>query len=391
MSLEQVSLERQIEDAMVREAGTIGAANLTADAILHKGRSAQRRQRVRRTLAGVAAVALVVVAALTVTSLPGRDGKVPPGTQTWPFPTSPAQDGPSPASLRISYANGPVIVPWNAPRFTMAVPPQTYIIKGSRVAGGWVVTTVTGYHPAVAWFQPDGGGAPTQLVSTVWAVSDDGHTLVVAGPTEPTITAYRMPSMSTLGETRIPGQGHIIIGGLSVIGDGLLIYHDVNGVMPLQTSMWYPAWVSPIDLMANVVSAGTANGSVLRLYFSGAASCVDFLPISEVSRVDSSGTCTNNMDEITWAALSPDGRQAAIGRGIQPDVLGSTADLHAGLWRPTPITGATHFYRWDSATTFLATDDGALPTVLRCAGPAACANIGLPAGNPRITFLTDPS
>jgi hypothetical protein len=283
-----MSLEQQIETTMVRAADRIGAAGFTADDILHKGRTARVRRRARRTAAGVAAVVLAVVATLTVTNLPSRTRGVtpvgPPTQQVWPFPTSPAQSGPSPQSLGISIANGQRIVPAyvgpaRAP-IHRSLPPNAFIVGGVSVLGGWVIRTQTGFDPTVSWYQRDDGSAPTQLASGIWAYSRDHGYLVVAGTSEPTLTAYSLPTMSKVADTRIPRDDNATNFGLQIVGDSAFATYTLHGATPLRMARWDLTTFIATNLGQNVRSWGTNGGSVLRSADNGNESCVDIVPVS---------------------------------------------------------------------------------------------------------------
>jgi hypothetical protein len=196
--------------------------------------------------------------------------------------------------------------------------------------------------------------------------------------------------MAKLGETRLPGDGRIALPALAIVGDDVLAYHTLNRAQPVRTSLWDLATFSLVDLGTGVASWGTGGGTVLRLVDRGNTSCVDVVPMGDLSDAVPSGTCSTFLDRAA-GALSPDGRQVAITSDGEHYLLVTAADLHAGVWRPTPLTGAKTFIRWDTASTFLAYSDGDPPTVLRCTGPATCEKIGLPAGDPWIAFLPDPS
>jgi hypothetical protein len=392
-----MSLEQQIETTMARAADGIGAAGFTAEEILHKGRSARVRRRARRTAAGVAAVVLAVVATLTVINLPSRTRGVapvgPPTQQVWPFPTSPAQSGPSPQSLGISLANGQRIVPaYRGPArgpIHMSLPPGAFIVGGLSVLGGWVVKTQTGFDPTVSWYQPEDGSAPTKLASNVWAYSRDRGYLVVAGAIEPTLTAYSLPTMSKVADTRIPRDDNATNFGLQIVGDSAYVSYTLHGVTPVRMARWDLTTFIATNLGQNVFSWGTSGDSVLRSADNGDESCVDMVPIPHFADGGSSGVCSTYLDRA-GAVLSPDGRQAVIvSDGGEPLLLVNTEDLHAGVWRPTTVTGVTGFLAWVSPTSFLGYDDGAASPVLLCTGPDTCSPIGLPAGEPWITFLRD--
>jgi hypothetical protein len=241
----------------------------------------------------------------------------------------------------------------------------------------------------VGWFQPDDGAAPTRLANNIWAVSPDGRTLVVAGPTEPTLTAYRLPSLEKLAETRIPRDDTAQIGGVQIVGNGAFAGYTLHGVTPFRTARWDLTTNIATNIATSVASWGTFGDSVLRNVDNGNESCVDLVPIAQFADGATSGVCSTYLDRA-GGGLSPDGRRAIIiGGDTEPDLLVDTADLHAGVWRPTTVTGAKHSIAWDSATSFLASGDGDPATVLRCSGPDTCSPIGLPAGEPRIAFLRD--
>jgi hypothetical protein len=387
-----MSLEQQIEATMVRAADDIGAANFTADEILHKGRSARAHRRARRTVAGVAAVVLAVIATLTVTNLPMRTRVEPAGRptpQSWPFPTSAAQDGPSPASLGITFANGTQIVPAVGPRLTMSLPPQTYILSGERVAGGWVVNTrsATSYQDD-GWFQPADGSAPTRLASTVWAVAHDRNYLIVAGRIEPSLTVYRLPTMSKGSDTSIPVDNISPIAAVQVVGDDAYASYTLRGG-PVNVARWSLKTFMATNSSPTVFSMGIFGDSVLRHADQGNTSCVDLVPIYQFPEGGTSGVCSTYLDRA-GGVLSPDGRRAVItGDVTEPLLLVDTADLHAGVWRPTTITGQTQFIAWVTATSFLAAGDRRATPVVLCTGPDSCAPIGLPAGDPAVVFLRD--
>ena len=281
-------------------------------------------------------------------------------------------------------------MPANAAPIAMSLPPRTYIVSGVRVLGGWVVNAqFAGNFHTDGWFQPDDGAAPTRLANNIWAVSRDGRTLVVAGRTEPTLTAYRLPSMEKLADTRIPRDDTAQIGAVQIVGDGAFATYTLRGATPDRAARWDLTTYAATNLATTMGSWGTAGDSVLRLVDNGNESCVDLVPVAHFTDAGTSGVCSTYLDRA-GGELSPDGRQAVIvGGDAEPDLLVATADLHAGVWRPTTITGAKHFIGWDSATSFLAQGDGSPGPMLRCTGPDTCSPIGLPAGEPRIAFLRD--
>ena len=392
-----MSLEQQISTTMVRAADGIGAAGFTADEILYKGRSARVRRRTRRTAAGVAAVVLAVIATLTATNLPSRTRGVnpigPPTQPAWPVPTTPAQSGPSPQSLGISIANGQRILP--APvgpvrgPIHMSLPPGAFIVSGASVLGGWVVRTQTGFDPSVSWYQPEDGSAPTRLASNIVAYSSDRGLLVVAGNTEPTLTAYSLPTMNKVADTRIPRDDNATNFGLQIVGDSAYAFYTLRGVTPLRMARWDLTTYIATNLGQTVHSGGIAGGSVLRSADNGNESCVDIVPISHFDDGGTSGVCSTYLDRA-GALLSPDGRQAVVvSDGAEPLLLVNTEDLHAGVWRPTTVTGVKEFIGWVSPTWFLGYDDGAASPVVLCTAPDTCSPIGLPAGEPLVAFLHD--
>jgi hypothetical protein len=388
-----MNLEQLIETTMADRAGTVGAAGFTAAEVFHKGRS---RRRARRALAGLAAVALVLALAVAGTVLrPGHTGIAPAGPPAppWPIATSAPQAGPSTASLRISFANGPTIVPWNAEPITLALPPLTQIMSGARVQGGWVVSTSTDFRPAVTWFQPDHGDPVLVADSGSWAASSFGRVLVVGGENaDPTgLTAYRLPDLTVLARTHVDGADLNRVARIAATTDQYaVVYQSTGNPLPVRTSVWNLATGNVTALPAvRGIGGISADGTVLRFFTSDGVSCVDTAPVRLLGTFSPGGYCSADLDQFA-GVISPDGTRALFSNTAGDSMLVFTEGLRAGQFGPTPVTAAHAAIRWDTATTFLAYGDGDPPAVLRCNLSDECAPIGLPAGDPRIIFLRDP-
>jgi hypothetical protein len=399
-----MSLEQRISTTMARAAEGVGAAGFTADEILHKGRTARVRRRARRTAAGVVAVVLAVVATLTATNLPDRTSQIPAGPTSpaspsptltgWPIPTSAPQSGTPAQDLGITIANGAEITSPHG-RFTMSLPAGTYIIRGVHVVGGWVVTTESALHPQVdSWFQPSNGGAPIRLASERWET--DGNRLVVASLTEATMTAYLLPSMVRIAQTRIPTDDNSSIAGVQIV-DGVVYADYMHDASPLRTARWDLNTNAVTILAKTVLAWGFGGGSMLRMTGDGdgGTACADIVPTERFAEGGTTGVCSAYLGRAV-GTLSPDGKRIVFRAANEPMLLVDAADLHAGVWRPTTITAAKYFIGWDRSSAFLTHDGDPIPKgdgnpspILRCTGPDTCSPIGLSAGNPLFFVVTD--
>jgi hypothetical protein len=262
-------------------------------------------------------------------------------------------------------------------------------VGGASVLGGWIVKTQMGFDPSVTWYQPEDGSAPTRLASSIVAYSRDRGYLVVASTTEPILTAYSLPTMGKVADTRIPRDDNATNFGVQIVGDSAYAAYTLHGATPLRMARWDLTTFIATNLGQTVFSWGTSGGSVLRSADNGNESCLDVVPISHFADGGASGFCSTYLDRV-GGILSPDGRQAVVvSDGAEPLLLVSTEDLHNGVWRPTTVTAVPGFLGWVSPTSFVGYDDGAASPVLFCTGPDTCSPIGLPAGEPLIAFLRD--
>jgi hypothetical protein len=150
-------LEARIEQTLADRAGGIGMVGFTADDILRAGRRARTKHRRIGILAAATCVAAVVAGSFSVANLDGR-GQAPitpgitstppsatasPSPSTDPLPSYPPDLTPTTgvpaASVKLNYAIGSEITPWDGGAVTVALPPGYRIFEGVRVPG-WVPT-----------------------------------------------------------------------------------------------------------------------------------------------------------------------------------------------------------------------------------------------------------
>lgn len=287
------------------------------------------------------------------------------------------------ASVKLNYAIGSTITPWDGDKITVAVPAGYRISEGMRVPGGWVLTVYPGDETPHVWWQPDAGQARDLGPDFGnWEVSGDGATLVVA---DAEVTAYRLPTLTKIASTPFAdGMGPLVSG---VAGDWVILKGAAGDGSATTAASWNlkSGKVTRTNKPVNIWGVSN-DGRVLRRVDGPNSSCVDLVAVTALADLGRTGLCSAEITGQGIAGwLSPDGTQVVLTRYGRPTVVQRTSDLHAGVWRPTTETANAGVLGWDTGTTYLVRTDR--DELLRCTSAKACTPVALPGLPPDVAII----
>lgn len=414
-------LEQRLVHTLARQADQLGRGpRFSAADIVHAGRAAQRRRRAVRIAGAVVGVVAVLVAAAGVAAAGGHDRQLPAGPPTLtrtptpstsvPSTSAPSASAPSAsaagtsaAALGLYVLSANVILRPDGRRVTLALPAGVSADAATRVPGGFVLAThdAAGAGDSSAlWLAPDTGPAQRILApADTYQISADGRVLVAAGGLLPAgtglaVTAFELPSLRSLGQTRFDsGMGPVVAG---ISGDRVVLYGAQGSPGPSTATVWILSTGTLRPTSQSIWTWGVSrDGKVLRRvdrYGPGGAkditaACVDVVTIGDTLPTGQTGVCA------TWLArpegygrLSPDGTWAALETTTdasgQPGLaLVRASDLHTGVWRPVAVSlpaGSTPQF-WDTDQTLIVYAGSGSTGLYRCGVNGSCMPVAMPA------------
>ncbi|GAA1833564.1 hypothetical protein GCM10009682_59930 [Luedemannella flava] len=204
-----------------------------------------------------------------------------------------------------------------------------------------------------------------------WAVTRDGATVIATAstPGHNTFVAYALPSLSERARTRFAGPtdpGPMVLGN---VGEQVVLTHVDEDVRRGTTGVW-DLRTGHLRRSAQPLRAwGVArDGRLLYRLERGDAgeppvsACVDTVVIdgSGQIRATPTGVCGQQGGRLIQGSISPDGASALILHWRTPTIESvrsatvTTADLHAGRWRPVRLPGNLMYpLFWDTDRTFI--------------------------------------
>jgi hypothetical protein len=384
-------LDEQVRAAVHDRAASISGPRFTADEIIQKGRGYVRRRR-----AGTVAVLTVVVALVAALG--------PAAHQRWtgPRPAAPVPVGSAGLAVMVDHT---MRTP-DGRSIELDLPAGLVLLDATRAAGGWVLVSVD-YE---IWFAPDGQAARRVTTRRLadpfsqWLVSSDGTALFIIA--EDRIWLYELPVVRELHWLNVAdftddfylrfvgfAGGDLLIQMLSSQPDippHLLAWNIWTG---RETGSWYGFAAAAVARDGSVLRATPkvippASMDVPAQFIT---SCLSVVPVAQVFDDSLSDKCGAPVALPHWGTISPDAAWATVQLVGQSSIwIVRTADIRAGVWRPTPLRlpHAT-VASWNSDATFIATTPGSpRATYHQCATNGVCAELVMPADLPDAVPLT---
>jgi len=224
-----------------------------------------------------------------------------------------------------------------------------------------------------------------------WAVSSDGHLLVVTGLGEGTgaisgVTAIDLPSLRVRARTRFAGTtGPLVVG---ITTERVVLRQAQGSPAPSIAAVWNlrTGSLQPTSSPIWVWSAGDGQ-ALTRVDQRGAGThpsgaCVDAVAVTDRLPVGRTGLCTSLAMQIQYGGIAPGGGWAVVitaaGRQATTSLV-RVRELQVGRWRPVSLGNQRLPLFWDTATTLIvATAHGNTLSYQRCDTAARCTAITLP-------------